>query len=536
MTEHSYEKDLWDGFDAVFERYKIGKATLVDMGKFASELQNVEEKSSKSMLALQQGKTHWTEKGTLGHAWALIRHQHESDGGFFQDWATTLLTSVSRPVEVLRKEHSSLMSKYESDLGNLDREMQRSQAALEKTRSAFHRAGENADNALSSYERARNDPNFPPKSLTKLHAQQTKLKKEMEDADAVYKQQLEEHRQNQMKYEEGVKQVLQGFEKMEVERLKACKDMVTAYLQGSEQMVQRRKATFVKMRQAVEEMNPDADIQNFISLCKTGQTPEPYVVYEPYEPAHPELIAQASAEPGSPASKSLFSRKSHQFNAPQTGSPPSPRGSNAPPPASLPPPSSGGGSTAQSPLSRNGNSAGSLSSSGRSSLTTSATPPTSSPLAAVAVSAAPATLQAKAIFDYAAQEPGELTFPVGAIINVSIQDPSGWWTGEYQGATGMFPGNFTQLIGAEPATAAAASPAAVTSVAAVAATTPVVTTETVLKTATVQFDFTATSPDELTILPGERLTILSETAGWCMAQNERGQTGTCPMNYLAVDP
>jgi hypothetical protein len=94
-------------------------------------------------------------------------------------------------------------------LANFDRELQRSQVALEKTRVAYHRASENAENALSSYEKARHDPNYPPKSLTKLHSQQTKLKRDMEDADTVYKQQLEDHRQHQNKYEVGVRQLLQ---------------------------------------------------------------------------------------------------------------------------------------------------------------------------------------------------------------------------------------------------------------------------------------------------------------------------------------
>jgi hypothetical protein len=109
--QRSYEKDMWDGHEVVFERYKVGKASLVDLGKFASELQNVEEKCGKSVVSVQQSKTHWTEKGTLGHAWALVRHQHESDGGYYQDWSTALISSIGRPVEVLRKEQATLKSK-----------------------------------------------------------------------------------------------------------------------------------------------------------------------------------------------------------------------------------------------------------------------------------------------------------------------------------------------------------------------------------------------------------------------------------------
>jgi hypothetical protein len=39
----------------------------------------------------------------------------------------------------------------------------------------------------------------------------------------------------------------------------------------------------------------------------------------------------------------------------------------------------------------------------------------------------------------------EISFPVGAKIRVLDQHESGWWTGQYNGATGFFPGNRTEL-------------------------------------------------------------------------------------------
>lgn len=52
-----------------------------------------------------------------------------------------------------------------------------------------------------------------------------------------------------------------------------------------------------------------------------------------------------------------------------------------------------------------------------------------------------------ALYDYTAQAQGDLTFPTGAVIEIiqRTEDANGWWTGKYNGQTGVFPGNYVQL-------------------------------------------------------------------------------------------
>jgi len=51
----------------------------------------------------------------------------------------------------------------------------------------------------------------------------------------------------------------------------------------------------------------------------------------------------------------------------------------------------------------------------------------------------------RAMYDYNAEEPDELAFKEGAIIKLKYQDKSGWWTGELEGNTGLFPGNYVEF-------------------------------------------------------------------------------------------
>lgn len=52
-----------------------------------------------------------------------------------------------------------------------------------------------------------------------------------------------------------------------------------------------------------------------------------------------------------------------------------------------------------------------------------------------------------ALYDYAAQAQGDLSFSAGAVIEVidRTTDANGWWTGRYNGQTGVFPGNYVKL-------------------------------------------------------------------------------------------
>jgi len=55
--------------------------------------------------------------------------------------------------------------------------------------------------------------------------------------------------------------------------------------------------------------------------------------------------------------------------------------------------------------------------------------------------------QFRAIYDYTAQEPNELSFQEGAVITLVEKYPdSDWWNGEVNGKVGLFPLNFTKPL------------------------------------------------------------------------------------------
>ncbi|XP_044162105.1 unconventional myosin-If-like isoform X3 [Bufo gargarizans] len=52
----------------------------------------------------------------------------------------------------------------------------------------------------------------------------------------------------------------------------------------------------------------------------------------------------------------------------------------------------------------------------------------------------------RAIYQYIGQDIDELSFNVNEVIDILLEDPSGWWKGRLHGKEGLFPGNYVQKI------------------------------------------------------------------------------------------
>lgn len=143
----------------------------------------------------------------------------------------------------------------------------------------------------------------------------------------------------------------------------------------------------------------------------------------------------------SPTSKTSLGRQNSYASSTTTSAPGLARASSTSK-YSLPPPAGGAAAAAPPPYTAGEKSGLASSASG----TIKKAPPPPPPMKRGASNIPPAQY-CTALFDFAAQADGDLSFKVGDRIQIieRSENQDDWWTGKLNGVTGVFPGSYTQL-------------------------------------------------------------------------------------------
>lgn len=128
-------------------------------------------------------------------------------------------------------------------------------------------------------------------------------------------------------------------------------------------------------------------------------------------------------------------------------------------------------------------------------------------------------------FNYTLQRPDEMSLTKGEQVTVLEKSNDGWWKGrKLDNSVGWFPSNYVEIIeqneNTEYSTAAMLEPR-------------IQEQETVVAI----YAFTGSTQVELSFEKGERLVIIDKPGDdpdWWRAQNERGDVGLVPQNYVQV--
>lgn len=122
-------------------------------------------------------------------------------------------------------------------------------------------------------------------------------------------------------------------------------------------------------------------------------------------------------------------------------------------------------------------------------------------------------IQGRALYDFTAESQTELSLRAGDIISFISTVDSEWLQGTLDGKTGIFPTAFVKFID-ELSTSDAVK----------------------LPSATVAYDFQAEVENEVNLLRGQRVYVISESNNeWARVRTESGSEGLCPTSFLNID-
>eukprot|EP01094_Clydonella_sp_ATCC50884_P016339 TRINITY_DN2714_c0_g1_i1.p1 TRINITY_DN2714_c0_g1~~TRINITY_DN2714_c0_g1_i1.p1 ORF type:complete len:472 (-),score=161.06 TRINITY_DN2714_c0_g1_i1:125-1540(-) len=467
MGDKSFSIDMWDGINAVYTRFDDGKRTLGEFIDMFTARQKLEEHYAKDLQKMCSKPAASAEGRTFGAGYSKLKEDNETNTRIRYNFAAALQKDFVTELKTLQSDQNKARATLQAKVQALQAELDKKGKALSKAKSAFHSRSEAAESALSQYEKAKQDPTCQPKQLSKLNASQQKLRKEADGADQQYNAIVQDHQQFQMTFETQMKEVLTEFQRMEESRLAFLKSMMEKFHQLCKSTYDELQKSTEELSTAVSQMDGNADVQGWISENQTDKQPPPPVEYVPYKQQYSHPSSGTSSTSSNVTARPVSQR------SPATRA--TPAASSGPSAAAAPAPAK----TAKS----------------------------STPAAAVTGK------KAIAQYEYEAADETELGFKVGDVIQVTKMDDSGWWEGTCQGRHGMFPANYCtlQTAGAGKAPPVAALPPA--------------------RKCRVLYQFNAQNADELTIQPGEIITIDGENEGWFTGTNARGKSGMFPANF-----
>ena len=135
-----------------------------------------------------------------------------------------------------------------------------------------------------------------------------------------------------------------------------------------------------------------------------------------------------------------------------------------------------------------------------------------------------------ALYDYDAQDEGELSFRAGQPITVIARDESGWWQCQTEaGEVGIAPMNFLQE-GAGGGAGAGAGDAG-----GAEEGQPPAEIASPGQRVRALYDYDADGADEISMKAGDVFTVNSEEAGWYNVTAADGSSGSVPSNFTTIE-
>mmetsp|Transcript_11027 Transcript_11027/g.33761 ORF Transcript_11027/g.33761 Transcript_11027/m.33761 type:complete len:529 (-) Transcript_11027:49-1635(-) len=525
-----YGEDLWDGFEIVYKRCADGKDFCKKLQGWYHKRASIEREYAKHLAAL--AKATEVDIGTVGVAWETVKAETLALSTKHQSIADSITAQGENPLGAFLKESKKPLAKLQEQGRKLLSELSKAESKEVGCKGAFEKAHKQQDETKDEYERATFN-NAQSKQVDRLSKKLKGDTKKASQADAAYADSVSKLASTQQKvWHQEMPAVLSQLQDLEERRVDVVKTTFLALATIQETLAPAAQSVAEAIKTRAAAISSSEDVDTLIRENKTGATIPPTATYEPYDSAQGRCVPSSGGASAGGGASSFSSPSSSQDLSRDAGgssssfSPPSSSSSSmsavGPPTSSFTPVMGGG-------------------------------PPTLVPRGGGGTGAEDKGISvARARYDYDSGDPSELSFKAGDIITVLEKDESGWWHGELNGASGVFPsvdwveerqpdGSFVAVVGDGADEDEAADEDGGYGEAAVADEGGYGESAASgdLCYYVADFDFVGEAEDELSFYEGERFSAAdnAEQDGWlwCTKEDGSGAYGKAPMNYVHAE-
>jgi len=246
------------------------------------------------------------------------------------------------------------------------KEMQKLKDYLERVRQMYMKCSQAAEHAELKVNQLKAS-NGRPKDVNKAMSELSKMAKEAMKHEKEYQDSVTRLAAFQVEYVEKMSGVLEFLQIQEEQRIEHVREKFIAFVEVQDAMAPALGAANQRIKTAVQRIDKNKDVREFVSSFGTGNAKPPAPTFEPYK--------KKNGGTG-------FSVPTAQAAAPARGAPPA------------------------------------------------------------AKSGGQRSFQARAVYDYVAQDHTELNMRAGDIVTIVATDSSGWWTALKGSSRGLVPSNY----------------------------------------------------------------------------------------------
>lgn len=486
-----FAENFWDAFEVAYTKVAEGKTFSSNAAGFLHKLMAIEREYGKKLLSLCRSMND-KDFGTLDQCWNTVKNELETVGKKHLDHSEQLNIQVVEPINAWLKEKLRPRREARDRGRRLVKELQSAESKLSAAKSTYEKDKKRQDDTQDEYDKA--PPNSP--QIEKLAKKLNTDTKKAQASDKKYMDAVNFLASVQSKYyDDEMPRVLTTLEEMELSRIECMKGCMIHYSQLFSEFSPLLASCATNITNSSNSVDAKADIEAFTNE-RASRKPKPErAEYEPYNSAAGKCMKKSTGGGGAASAAAATS------------------------------PAAGGFQPGRGPVVAAGTPPGGATPFAAAVGAVPTSEPTRSSPTAASPAAAPAATQSvmcrvRALYDYQASEPTELSFNAGDIINVLQKDPSGWWQGELNGRVGAFPSvDWVEEIGDGQKSG---------SVGAASGTGT-------LGRCKALYLYEAEDSNEITINAGDILTVDADEDGWFVGQNTTsGGYGRFPSNFVEM--
>ncbi|KII95508.1 hypothetical protein PLICRDRAFT_48462 [Plicaturopsis crispa FD-325 SS-3] len=297
------------GVDVLFARMRGATRTIDELQVFFKERSAIEEEYAKRLAKLAKQTLGRDEIGELRNSLDTLRLETDKQAGFHTQLAQQIRTDILGQTSAFAARQAHFKKAYQSQIEKEFKAKQTQESYVNRAREKY----ESDCLRINSY--TAQSTLVQGKDLEKIHLKLERAQQTVQANERDFANFARAFQETVAKWEQNWKTFCDSAQDLEEERMEFMKDNMWAYANSVSTVCVSDDESCERMRLALEQLEPDKDMENFVRDYGTGNSiPDPpaFVNY-----TTPDAVSSASTRPTThPAMFSRVSQRPAPLRAP----------------------------------------------------------------------------------------------------------------------------------------------------------------------------------------------------------------------------